>query len=175
MKLNDFRSRSRLFRMRMVSFALLSALVATPALAMERGRTPTGVRYVSGGIGIGEIQKLHAEKGHYNLWVTTVARGSGAYLANAHARIVPAEGGGAVLDVFMDGPWLLVDLPPGHYKVWVSTKHEISGAPLTHEERVQVDSNGLRQVVARFATPVEAAPDQPKLFDGNPFGGSSTR
>lgn len=173
MKIQRFQSELPAVRSRIAILALLASIASMPAMAIERGSTPAGVRYVSGGIGVSELKQLHAERGQYRLWVATVARGTGAYLANAHVRITPATGGKEVLDLFMDGPWLFVDLPVGQYEVWVSVKHEASGLPLVQQEQVRIDAKGLRQVVLRFATPVDVAPEQPKLFDGNPFGGDT--
>jgi hypothetical protein len=155
------------------STALLIAwaiVACAPAVATERGSTPAGARYVSGGIGLSERSELHAERGEYRLWVATVARGSGAYLSDARVLVSPASGGAPIFDHTMAGPWLLVNLPPGRYTVTATLPATPGHAPITERAQVRVEPRRLKQAVLRFPIRTEVSPEQVRPFGGNPFG-----
>jgi len=101
--------------MRYLALCLLCTL-ALPAAALTRGTTQLGQAFVSGGITPDEIATIKDEGKQYSVAVLTVAKGTGAYLADVHVTIVDKDDR-AVLDTMMDGPWLLVNLPAGHYKL----------------------------------------------------------
>ena len=102
--------------MKQLALCLFLATLLPAASALTRGTTQMGQAFVSGGITPDEIDVIKDEKKQYSLAILTVARGSGAYLADVHVTIVDGQQQ-SVLDVVMDGPWLLVNLPAGRYKV----------------------------------------------------------
>jgi hypothetical protein len=73
------------------------------------------VPHISGGVGLEGRDELRAKEGDYSLKITTAAR-SGAYLAGVRV-IVEAAGGTRLLNTEMEGPLLLVQLPPGSYTI----------------------------------------------------------
>lgn len=102
-------------------FLGLVAFSAGPcAQAVQMGSTPEGVEYVSGGVGEGELQELRDAQGRFSFWLLTAAKRSGAYLSGVQVRIADARSKNVVLEHTMDGPRLLVALPPGHYEIRAS-------------------------------------------------------
>lgn len=145
------------------------AALAFSAAAAERGNIG-GITFASGGIGLSERVDLHAERSRYNLWVATVAKGSGAYLAGAHLRISSSDGGRSVLERSMAGPWFFAMLPPGQYRVSVS----IEGADVpaqTMTTGVRIRPGDRRQVVMRFTSSAEVRAEGERPYGGNPFDG----
>jgi hypothetical protein len=110
--------RTRWQRIRVLGCAV-GLVAVTAAAAQTTGRTALGGDFMSGGIGEGEIATMQAQRGNYALWVRTAAKGSGAYLSDVHVRIADAKKA-IVFNHVLDGPWLLVDLPPGRYEVQAS-------------------------------------------------------
>jgi hypothetical protein len=115
--------------------------------ALTEGRTADGHAYVAGGIGSDEVDALRQMAPFYSLQVVTAAR-SGAYLAGVHVRIVgPADR--LVLDMTVDAPWLLIDLPAGRYTVLATFRGK------TVERRVTVDAGKEQRVVLTFEARVD--------------------
>jgi hypothetical protein len=102
--------------MKRITLMLAFVGLLQPAGAMVRGTTELGGPFVTGGVGAEEADTLTREKNQYAFAILTAAKGSGAFLADVHVRIVD-EQSRLVLDTVMDGPWLLVDLPAGRYQV----------------------------------------------------------
>jgi hypothetical protein len=102
--------------MKRIALMLALAWLLQPAGAMQRGTTEQGRPFVTGGVGAEEMDTLNSEKKQYALAILTASKGSGAFLADVHIRITDAQSR-QVLDTVLDGPWLLVDLPPGRYQV----------------------------------------------------------
>jgi hypothetical protein len=101
---------------------LLSSLffltyAAIPAQAIDRGASSTGIAFVTGGVGYSELQSLNDERKGYSFWLTTAAKGSGAYLAAVRVRIIDSKTRLPVLEQTMDGPWLFAALPHGRYDI----------------------------------------------------------
>src|SRR5262245_12907387 len=103
--------------------AVLTFAGAVPASAMTRGTTTDGMAFLVGGIGSDEIVAMQAERPKYRLWVVTATRPHGAHLADVQVRVVRADGA-VVFDQKLEGPWLLLDLPPGRYEVEASFGEE---------------------------------------------------
>jgi hypothetical protein len=142
-----------------------------PAPAVPvRGRTDSGVSFLSGGISVDEQTSMYAERGRYNLWVVTVARPSGAYLADARLRIVDLKDRRTLLERTMEGPWLFAALPAGRYEVSADLRADGQDRNQTLSTRVRVPEAGQRQVVLRFEANVQVGPDEEGPFKGNPFG-----
>ena len=96
--------------------ALLALTPQSPADATAQGVNSGGHPFLIGGIGRDEAELLASERSHFALTVRTAAAGSGAYLSDVHLSIRDAAGE-LVFDATLDGPWLLIDLPPGRYVV----------------------------------------------------------
>jgi hypothetical protein len=138
-----------------------------PALA--RAKTPGGLPFLSGGISVEDRATMHAERSDYSLWVATVAKPSGAYLAGARLRVVDLKSKAAVLEREMDGPWLMLSLPAGQYQIEATFKPDGSDKFQTLSERVTIAQSGLRQSVLRFDSKALVSPDMHSPTDGNPF------
>jgi hypothetical protein len=111
----------------------LALALCAGSQAMERGVTDRGIQFVAGGVGETEQMALAEDSRAYTFWLTTAARGSGAYLANVQVRITDARTGQAVLDRTVDGPWLLVALPPGQYKLEATSRGDAGYPPQTQK------------------------------------------
>ena len=128
-------------------------LLAQPAaFALQRGTTPAGGAYVSGGISESEQAMLRAERSTHTFWLITAAKGSGAYLADVLVRITDARNGQPVLEHRLDGPFLMVDLPPGRYRVEATVPKNRRGVPETQRTTIAVSKGGLQQSVLYFDT-----------------------
>lgn len=135
-----------------------------------RGKTDAGLAILSGGNTVGDRVTMHAERGSYSLWVATVAKPSGAYLADAKLRIVNLGDKSVSLERTMEGPWLMAALPAGKYEVSATFKAEGASQDQTLSNRVTVAMKGQRQVVLRFDSAAEVSPEMDSPFKGNPFG-----
>lgn len=77
-----------------------------------------GVSYVIGGIGDDERKAMRSAYHHYKLRVE-VAEEGGAYSANMQLKLLDMQNR-LLLDVLVDAPWLLVDVPSGEYQIQVA-------------------------------------------------------
>jgi hypothetical protein len=150
--------------------AELRARGPQPSAALVRTQTADGHALLSGGNTLEDRVTMHAERQRYGLWVATVAKPSGAYLADVQLRITRAQGGTTVLERPMEGPWLMVALPPGSYVVTGTFKEPGSESAKTLNSRVSVPQGGQRQVVLRFDSAATVDPDAQRSAYGNPFG-----
>jgi len=148
----------------------LSVLVPVATFGLERGQTADGVKYVSGGVGESEQLTLHTERKRYSLWVATVAKGSGAYLADASLRIAGLDGNPLVLHLHMDGPWFFAALPPGRYEVSASLLPTGANTIETIKTTVRIRPGEHRQAVMRFMSSADVGSERHHVFGGNPFG-----
>lgn len=135
-----------------------------------RGKTDSGLAIYSGGNTVGDRVSMHAERANYSLWVATLAKPSGAYLADAKVRIVDVADKSVALERTMEGPWLMAALPAGKYEVSATFKADGASKDQTLTNRVTVAKKGQRQVVLRFDSPATVAPEMDSPFKGNPFG-----
>ena len=67
---------------------------------------------------------------NFALAVVVAAKGSGAYVADAHLRIRD-ERQRVVFDRLLGGPWLLIDLPLGRFTVEASYRGELQSRATT--------------------------------------------
>jgi hypothetical protein len=137
------------------TLAFLVALVAWPAVAMTDGRTTQDRPFVSGGTTSEEVADLKTKQPFFSISLLTAARGSGAYLASVHVRIVDGQGT-LVLDTDMDGPFLLVDLAPGKYQLEAVNEGETQKRSLTLRE------GSPQRVVLYFKSNADVSPDLKK-------------
>ncbi|MCY7314437.1 MAG: hypothetical protein LH480_02100 [Rubrivivax sp.] len=142
---------------------LASASALTPALAQQRGKADSGAAYVSGGVSVEEQDALRAEKSQYSFWLTTAAKGSGAYLADVMVRITDSRSGRVVLEHQMAGPFLMVALPDGNYSVEATVAQSRRGGPETQRTTVAISGKALRQSTMAF--------DTGDVTEPNPAGG----
>jgi len=150
--------------------AFAFAMLVQTAGALERNQSYAGIVYMSGGIGLSERAALHAARERYSLWVTTVAKGSGAYLSDARLRIVSLDGRRVLLDDKMSGPWLFAALPPGRYEVSATLRAEGADSAETITRQLLIRPGDHRQAVLRFVSSADVGPEREHPFNGNPFG-----
>jgi len=133
--------------------ALLGSwLAAQLAFAIDRGTSAAGVVFASGGSSHEEQEALRADRLHYSFWLTTAARGSGAYLADVRVRINEADGGQRVLEHVMDGPWLFADLPLGRYEVEAILLDQRTGRLEIQRGSTQIHAGDHHRMVLYFST-----------------------
>lgn len=146
-----------------LAVALATALLLPAALAEPTvGRTAGGAAYAMGGTCIEDLQALERHKGDYSLWVTTAARGSGAYLADVQVKITDAQKQ-LVFNQALTGPWLFIDLPAGRYVIEASFR----GEPQAKVTRIHGGDH--HQAMFYFELPVERSPEWHSPFAGNPY------
>ena len=129
--------------------ALLVASLTASAAIVE-GQTVNGRRYVSGGIGQGEVEQLKQMSDKFSLQLIVSSR-SGAYLADLQVSITGVNNQ-KVLDAPLDAPWLLVDLAPGLYKVVVTHRNG-----QTQERNVTIASEKKTELVVQFDVAADTA------------------
>jgi len=129
----------------------LCACLAGPALAITDGITSQGLPYVTGGISDDERDALAGSGVPHGLRIVTVARESGAYLADA--RIVIADANGRrLLDTRLDGPFLQVALAPGRYTISAEFERQ------SMSKEISVAREVPRQLVFAFDADVDSVP-----------------
>jgi hypothetical protein len=144
-----------------------------PPVEVVRGQTEAGIRFLSGGVSQDHRAAMHAERRQYSLWVATVAQPSGAYLVDVDLQITRADKAAppaVVLQRKLEGPWLMVALPPGAYTVAGSLREAGAAAAQTVTQRVNVPKQGQRQAVLRFKSAATVDADNPRPPQANPFG-----
>jgi hypothetical protein len=147
-----------------------------PAAGVVRGKSDTGVSFVSGGVTIDDRRAIRAERSAYNLWIATVAKRSGAYLSDIRLNVTRAGDKSPVLTRTMDGPWLLAALPAGRYEIVATMPGDGANPAQTIRQQVQVAKSGERQQMLRFDSNAEVSPDAVNdPFKGNPFGTESAK
>lgn len=130
----------------------LALTLLAPALAEPvRATTPQGWATLEGGIGRAEIDAMRAERSKYSLWVVTATRGSGAFLADVHLRILDAQRQ-PVFEHVLQAPWLLIDLPVGRYELEGTYEGQVQRQPTT------IHAGDHHQVVLRFQAEGDVLP-----------------
>ena len=144
-------------RRRMLAGGLAAVLVSTLPFALAQapveGRTAQDRRFLTGGVGLDESERMKTLAGDFSLTVL-VAATSGAYLADTRLMIRDAQGK-AVLDAQLSSPYLVVDLAAGRYDV------QATHQGVTQQRRVNVAENSRAKVVFTFAVPVDQGPKSP--------------
>jgi hypothetical protein len=143
---------------------------AQTAVGVVHDKTALGYAMLGGGISPEDRVQMHAQRSQYSLWVVTVAKPSGAYLADVQLRIVDSKSKAVVLDRTMQGPWLLLKLPPAPYDLTATFRATAGSAPQTLTSHVNVSAKGLRQAVLRFDSTATVGPEMQGPFNGDPFG-----
>ena len=149
--------------------AELQARPPQPPVGLVRAKAAGGYSILSGGFTATERATMTAERQQYGLWIATVAKPSGAYLSDVDLRILDLKTKSVVLDRRMDGPWLMIALPPGHYEVSASLSEAAAEEPQKLSARVTVSAKGQRQAVLRFTSKATVDPEMQDPAS-NPFG-----
>lgn len=148
----------------------LTLLCAT-AGALQSGTSPTGVAYVSGGVGHDEQQSLQARRADYSFWLTTAVRGTGAHLSGVLVRIREAGSGLLVLDHRMDGPWLFAKLPVGRYEIEATLQNLQLGRIEVERGTTTIHPGDRHQLLLYFDTGEAIGEREPGTAPPNPYGG----
>lgn len=90
---------------------------------------PTGLRYMSGGVGADEQMRIEAAQSEYPVKMT-FANTNGAYVSNVDVDVMNSAGE-IVLGLQTDGPILLMDLEPGKYTVKANDNGEVKTQNIT--------------------------------------------
>ena len=138
--------------MKTVLAGFLAATLVIAAQGAERGRSPTGVDWVSGGVAQDEQQALLAQRRDYSFWLITAVRRSGAHLSGVRVRIREADSGLLVLDTRMDGPWLFARLPLGRYEVEATRQDLQLGRIEIERGTTTIHPNDHHQMLLYFDT-----------------------
>jgi hypothetical protein len=156
---------TRLNTLMYVAAGCATALLALPpALADPTlGKTTTGAAFAMGGTSVEDLQALERHKTGFSLWVTTAARGTGAYLADVQLTIHDAKKQ-LVFNQPLTGPWLFIDLPVGRYEVQAAFR----GQPQTRT--TQIHPGDHHQLMFYFDEPAVRSPEWQSPFEGNPYG-----
>jgi hypothetical protein len=149
------------------ALTLLSATVG----ALQSGTSPTGVAYVSGGVGQDEQQSLQARRADYSFWLTTAVRGTGAHLSGVLVRIREAGSGLLVLDHRMDGPWLFAKLPVGRYEIEATLQDLRLGRIEVERGTTTIHPGDRHQLLLYFNTGEAIGEREPGAVPPNPYGG----
>jgi hypothetical protein len=129
----------------------LALCAAQGAEALREGTTAQGGNFVTGGVGSGEREVLEVRKSYFSLSVLTAEKGSGAFLAGADVRIFDDDGR-PILDLRLDGPWLLVGLKRGAYTV------EMASGGATQRKTTTIHRGDHHEMVFYFEDVASAAP-----------------
>jgi hypothetical protein len=79
------------------------------------GETDQGIRYMMGGVGLGERHQMALRRDDFNVKLAFAER-SGVYLAGVDV-VVENHTGQRLLSLTSNGPWLYLQLPSGAYNV----------------------------------------------------------
>ena len=122
----------------------LLAIVATTAVlfTLTGPARAADVPFISGGAGADERADLQAKEKDYNLKVIAAAT-SGDYLADVWV-VVESAAKKNLLETKMEGPILLVKLPPGTYTI------KATYGPSTQTQTVNIPAQGLREAAFRW-------------------------
>ena len=105
-----------------------------------------GIRYVSGGVGMGERDELDALSNQYNLRLLFAKQG-GEYVSAVQVTILDAQGG-TVLTAQSRGPWFFTQLPAGDYIVDASMPGQALHEP--QRQTVHIDDSGQSRLDFRW-------------------------
>lgn len=135
----------------LLAITLSTALGAVPSLSwgqdssLGKHTTPSGIEYVSGGIGDKRQEEMEAIRKDYNFRLTFARPHSGAYLADVKVTVENAKSHEKIIDVVSGGPLFFAQLPDGKYNVTA----EFEGKQQT--KTVTIRKNLPRGVVFYFA------------------------
>lgn len=143
--------------------AVVLAVGMASASAIQSGRTPQGLNYVSGGVSHSELATLHEGRDRYSLWVVTAASKSGAHLAEVLVMIHDQRQR-VVFEGRLDGPWLFIDLPLGRYQVEAALDGKVQ------KRQTTIHRGDRHQVFFYFDTGDEVNPESHLPLGDNTYG-----
>lgn len=123
------------------------ALAAQHSPGLHPKVAPTGIAYVSDGVGERQQQAMKDVMKDYNLRLTFAREQSGAYLAGVKVTVDHMNGanaGSQILETMSDGPMLFVKLPAGTYQV----RAQLEGQVRTRS--VSIDAAQGQDLVLHF-------------------------
>ena len=141
--------------------ALLMTLQTGDVRALTEGKGAGGEPYATGGIGSGERDVLLKRRQDFNVWVTTAAKKSGAYLADVRIKVVDAASR-VVLETTLDGPLLFIGLKPGQYSVEATLEKQ------KQVRAVAVGAQGRHELHFYFDVEADTVPAESEANGGVP-------
>jgi uncharacterized protein (UPF0248 family) len=121
---------------------LLAAELSMAQPFLPAARSQGDIAYITGGIGQDEANAMRHAAKNYSLMVELVRHAVPKDQFETDAVVsIRREGGEIVLDTLVDGPFLLVNLPPGHYIVTAQKKSE----PM--HRTVKIDPKSSQRVI----------------------------
>ncbi len=112
--------------------------MTSPGRPLPEQQTENGVKFICGGIGMTEAERMKALASQYDLMVTFAAS-NGAYLADIGVEI--AHGKDTLVTAKCGGPIMLVDLPKaGTYRITADTE----GQKQVRTARIRDGESGKR-------------------------------
>ena len=103
-----------------------------------------------GGVGDEEREILTKRRNEFNVWITTAAKQSGAYLADVRIKLTDAANR-QVLETMLDGPLLLIRLAPGQYTIEALVEQQ------KQQRAVTVRAQGHRELYFYFDVAADTA------------------
>ena len=150
----------KLFAMAMIAgFLLLSP--ARETAAFSEGRGAGGEPYATGGIGQESRALLEARRGEFNVWITTAAKRSGAFLSGVRISVTDAANRQA-LSATLDGPLMLIRLAPGQYRIEASVDGQ------KQQQSFAVPARGQRELYFYFDVAADTLPEESAAKDDAP-------
>lgn len=128
----------------------LVCLPSTGAWALAEGRGAGGEPYATGGVGEEDREALMRRRQEFNVWITTVAKQSGAYLADVRVRVTDAANR-QVLETALEGPLLFIRLAPGQYTFEALVESQ------KQQRAVTVGAQGHRELYFYFDVAADTA------------------
>jgi len=153
-------------------FVVATLVGSSPiAGAIQSGKSPAGIEYVSGGVCHSELLALHADRDKYSFWLTTAAMHSGAHLAGVKVRVFESRTKKTVLQQTMDGPWLFANLPVGRYEV-EATFRAAGAVEDQHRKGITTIHKGdHHQMMFHFDSPATRSAEYESPFKDCPYDG----
>jgi hypothetical protein len=103
-------------------FVLVGTALAEPLHIQQQSQGE--VRFVSGGVGVDEVNAMRAMRADFNLSLLFSVQGSGEYVSDVKVQITDQRGQ-EVLETISEGPMLWAQLKPGRYTVRVDRDGKI--------------------------------------------------
>lgn len=119
---------------------------AQSAAMIKPQSAPSGVVYVTGGVGDAQQKTMKEAMQDYNLRLT-FSRPNGNYLANVKVQVDKqgkSPGGDHVLDVTSTGPMLFARVPDGDYQVKANADGEMQ------TKMVSIKQGEAKELIYRF-------------------------
>ncbi len=126
-----------------LSLCCLALASQTHAKGEVVARAPSGVMFMSGGIGTEAVDLMKSMEKDFNLKLVFADK-SGEFLSDVKVTITDS-GGSVLLDAVTEGPLLMAKLPMGNYRIDAS----FEGRPERHN--VAITANKLTSVGFQWA------------------------